>query len=260
MQLCLDVGNSHIFGGLFNGDELILRFRHPTTLHNTSDELGLFLKTVLRENNFDANTVKDIAISSVVPSLDYSLRSACIKYFDITPLFVSADIKTGLTIQIDNPHELGADLIADAVAAVQHFPEKNIIIISMGTATTFSAVNKKQQFLGVSILPGMRLSMAALQGNTAKLFEVEIMKPASVLGKNTTASIQSGLYFGQLGVFREITQRITDEYFNGESPLIIGCGGFSHLFEHEGIFTELMPDLILVGLKQILDLNREPKT
>ncbi len=255
MQLCLDVGNSHIFGGIFDGTELTLRFRHATALHNTSDELGIFLKSVLKENNCDIKKIKSIAISSVVPSLDYSLRAACIKYFDITPLFINADTKTGLSIQIDNPHELGADLIADATAATHIFPNKNIIIISMGTATTYSAITKNREFLGVSISPGMRLSMEALQGNTAKLFAVEITKPASVLGKNTTASIQSGLYFGQLGVFREITQRITHEYFQDEPPLIIGCGGFSHLFEKEGIFTELMPDLILQGLKTILDLN-----
>ncbi|MDX2163948.1 MAG: type III pantothenate kinase [Gammaproteobacteria bacterium] len=256
MQLCLDVGNSHIFGGIFDGTDLSLRFRHPTALHSTSDELGIFLKTVLRENNIDLSNITDIGISSVVPSLDYSLRSACIKYFNINPLFINADIKTGLTIQIDNPHELGADLICDAVAASQHFPSKNIIIISMGTATTYSAISKNREFLGVSISPGMRLSMEALQGNTAKLFAVEIKKPTSVLGKNTTASIQSGLYFGQLGVFRELTQRISEEYFTDDSPIIIGCGGFSQLFEKEGVFTAWMPDLILQGLKHILDLNR----
>ncbi|HEV2614232.1 MAG TPA: type III pantothenate kinase [Gammaproteobacteria bacterium] len=259
MQLCLDVGNSHIFGGIFNDDKISLRFRHATALHNTSDELGIFLKAVIKENGCDIKKIKDIAISSVVPSLDYSLRSACIKYFNINPLFISSEIKTNLTIKIDQPSELGADLIADAVAATQLFPKKNIIIISMGTATTFSAINKKQEYLGVAILPGMRLSMEALQGNTAKLFAVEIMKPPSVLGKNTTASIQSGLYFGQLGVFREITQRITEEYFKDDAPVIIGCGGFSHLFEQEHIFTELMPDLILLGLKHILDLNRGPQ-
>jgi len=256
MQLCLDVGNSHIFGGIFDGNELTLRFRHPTTLHSTSDELGIFLKTVLRENSIDLKNINGIGISSVIPSLDYSLRAACIKYFNITPLFLSADIKTGLTIHIDNPHELGADLIADAVGATQQFPNKNLIIISMGTATTYSAITKNREFLGVSISPGMRLSMEALQVNTAKLFAVEITKPASVLGKNTTASIQSGLYFGQLGVFREIIQRITEEHFKDESPIVIGCGGFSQLFEKEGVFTAWMPDLILQGLKTVLALNR----
>ncbi len=252
MMLCLDVGNSHIFGGVFDDTQLKLSFRHATMSNHTSDQLGIFLRNVLRENDLGEQLIKKIAISSVVPSMDYSLRAGCIKYFNIDPLFVSANIVTDLHIKIYNPQELGADLITNAIAAKAEFPHKNIIVISMGTATTFCAVTKHSEHLGVAILPGMKLSMDALHTNTAKLVAVEIMKPRSVIGKNSTESIQSGLYFGQLGVMREMIHRITTEYFSDEAPVIIGTGGFSHIFESEKIFTAIMPDLILQGLRQVL--------
>jgi type III pantothenate kinase len=252
MILCLDVGNSHIFGGVFDSTNLKLRFRHATTTNYTSDQLGVFLKNVLRENTLDYKQIKKIAISSVVPPLDYSLRAACIKYFEVDPLFVNSTITTDLKIQTYNPHEVGADLIATSIAALKEFPQKNLIIISMGTATAFSVITKECEYLGASFLPGMKLSMEALHSNTAKLFPVEITKPKSVVGKNTAESIQSGLYFGQLGVIREITERITQEYFSDSPPLIIGTGGFSYLFETENIFTYIMPDLILEGLRLML--------
>ena len=156
-----------------------------------------------------------------------------------------------LQIKTHHPKELGADLICNSLAAIKCYPNKNIIIIDLGTATTFSAINNKHEYLGVAILPGMKLSMDALHINTAKLFSVEITKPESVIGKNTTESIQSGLYFGQLGVIREIIRRITSEYFNHKKPVIIGTGGFSHLFEQEKIFTAIIPDLILQGLRDL---------
>jgi len=250
VTLCLDVGNSHIFGGLFENNQIKLRFRHATMLNHTSDQLGVFLKTMLRENNFKT-VVHKIHISSVVPSLDYSLRSACIKYFKIDPTFVRSDLTSNLKITINNPKELGADLIANSLAAIKRYSNKNIILIDMGTATTISVINQKQEYLGVAILPGMKLSMDALHINTAKLFSVEIIESPEVIGKNTTACIQSGLYFGQLGVIREITTRVTAEYFKHKKPIIIGTGGFSYLFEKENIFTVILPDLILEGLRDL---------
>jgi type III pantothenate kinase len=251
ITLCLDVGNSHIFGGLFEGHQLKLRFRYATTLNNTSDQLGVFLKTMLKENNYKKRIHK-IHISSVVPSLDYSLRSACIKYFKIDPVLVRFDLKSNLKIAINNPKELGADLIANSLAAIKKYPKKNIILVDMGTATTISVINHKQEYMGVAILPGMKLSMDALHINTAKLFAVEITESPDVIGKNTAACIQSGLYFGQLGVIREISTRVTAEYFQHKKPIIIGTGGFSYLFEKENIFTVILPDLILEGLRDLV--------
>jgi type III pantothenate kinase len=254
MILCLDVGNSQIFGGIFDQDQLLLRFRHDTTVSSTSDQLGIFLKSVLRENGITTKISK-IAVCSVVPSLDYSLRSACIKYFNIDPTFLSAEIQTGLNYQHINPAELGADRIANAIAAIEVFPHKNLIVIDFGTATTFCVITKDKIYLGGAILAGMKLSMSALQSKTAKLFAVEIIKPDNVVGRTTKENIQSGLYFGQLGIIREFTQRITAEHFQDETPVIIGTGGFSHLFEQEGVFTKVMPDLILLGLRLVLKLK-----
>lgn len=247
MILCLDVGNSHIFGGVFSGESITLRFRYDTKQPHTSDQIGVFFRSVLRENNIDAKLIKQIAIASVVPSIDYSLRSACIKYFDIEPFILQAGVKTGLKIKTANPTEVGADLIAEAIAAVHQYPKQNIIIVDFGTATTYAAVNDRQEFLGVTILPGLKTSMEALKTNAAALPEVEIIRPDVILGRTTIQCIQAGLYYSQLASLKELTQGITKQCFAGTS-IIIGTGGFSYLFEDENIFTHLEPDIVLKGL------------
>lgn len=255
MILCLDVGNSQIYGGVFTQDTIQLRFRLTTQSGNTSDQFGIFLKSVLRENNINPEVIKKIAICSVVPHIDYSLRSACLKYFDIEPFILQAGVKTGLKIKYRNPLEVGADRIANAIAAAQKFPDKNIIVVDLGTATTFCAVSSKKEYLGGVILTGMRLAMEALQNNTAKLFSVEIVTPAATLGRSTAESIQSGLFYGQLGAIREIIQRLNKEAFAGQTAKIIGTGGFAHLFEKEKLFTAIVPDLVLDGLRFALEIN-----
>lgn len=259
MILCLDIGNSQIFGGVFDNEKIRLRFRHDTTTSSTSDQLGIFLKSVLRENGLVCDAIKQIAVCSVVPTIDYSLRAACRKYFDIEPFFLQAGVKTGLKIKYRNPLELGADRIANAIAAMSDYPGENIIVIDFGTATTFCAISHKKEYLGGAILAGMRLSMNALQANTARLFSVEIIKPKNIVGRSTAENIQSGLYFGQLGILREFTTRITEEYFKDKKPVIVGTGGFAYLFEREELFTTVAPDLILHGLKQVLLLNQNTK-
>ncbi|MBS0349870.1 MAG: type III pantothenate kinase [Proteobacteria bacterium] len=248
MILCLDVGNSHIFGGVFEGDQIKMRFRYDTKQPHTSDQIGVFFRNVLRENNIEANQLRQIAIASVVPSVDYSLRSACIKYFDIEPFVLQAGVKTGLKIKTANPTEVGPDLIAEAIAGVHQHPGKNIIIVDFGTATTYLAVNDKQEFLGVTILPGFKTSMDALKNNAAALPEVEIIKTDIMLGRNTIQCIQAGLYFGQLAALKELTKGISQQCFGNAKPIIIGTGGFSYLFENENLFTHLEPDIVLRGL------------
>ena len=249
MILCLDVGNTQIFGGLFSNETLNFRFRHDTRHPFSSDQIGIFLRDVLRENQFSHKDVEQIAICSVVPSLDYSLRSACIKYFDLEPFTLQAGIKTGLQIRYRNPLEVGADRIANAIAAIHLYPNENTIIVDFGTATTCCAISAKKEYLGGVILPGMHLSMNALQQNTAKLSPVEIIKPKTTLGRSTHESLQSGLYFTQLAAVRDICQRITQENFAGQIPNIIGTGGFAHLFEHEKVFSSTQTDLVLHGLR-----------
>lgn len=255
MILCLDVGNSQIFGGVFVHEKIKLRFRHVTQKGTTSDQLGIFLKAVLRENSIEPKSIHQVAICSVVPHMDYSLRAACKKYFDIEPFFLQAGVKTGLKIKVRNPVEVGTDRIANAVAAVTQFPDKNIIVVDLGTATTFCAISNKKEYLGGVIMSGMRLAMESLQTNTAKLFSVEIVSPTTAVGRSTAESIQAGLYYGQLGAIREIANRISQEVFSEHTVKLIGTGGFAHLFEKEKLFAAIMPDLVLDGLRIALEKN-----
>ncbi|MDF1677075.1 MAG: type III pantothenate kinase [Legionellaceae bacterium] len=254
MMLCLDVGNSHIYGGVFDKSRLILRFRHASK-ESTSDELGLFLKQVLRENNCAPENITQIAIGSVVPQLDYSLRSACIKYFSIDPFFLQAGAKTGLNIKYRNPVEVGADRIADAIAGTHRFPGQPLIIIDFGTATTFCVVDAKKSYLGGAILPGLRLSMNALSHNTAKLPAVDIVRVQQVVGRSTVESIQSGIYFGALGAVREVITRVKTQLFPDDLVLVLATGGFAVLFEDEQIYDHLLPDLVLEGLRLAINMN-----
>lgn len=255
MILCIDVGNSHIFAGVFSGETILLRFRLETRQTITSDQIGVFLKNVLRENELDPKAIKHIAISSVVPSIDHSLGSACQKYFKIIPFWLRAGARTGLKIKTKNPNEVGADLIATAVAAAQQFPNQNAIIVDFGTATTYVPIAADKTFLGVVIEAGIRTSMLALQLNTAQLPTVQINKPEEVVGRDTVSSIQAGLYYGQLGALREIIKNIKQDIFDNEKVVIIGTGGFSSLFEKEKIFTVINPDLVLQGIKLALEMN-----
>lgn len=255
MILCLDVGNSHIYGGVFEREQLMLQFRYPSGPHCTSDQLGVFFKSVLRENNIDPASVEKIAVASVVPSFDYSLRSALIKYFAIEPFFLKAGVKTGLKIMFKNPLEIGADRIADAVAVLHLYPHKDSVVVDLGTATTFDIISRDSAYVSGVIIPGIHIAMKALNENTAKLPPVNILKPESVIGQSTITNIQSGLYYGHLGAMREILLGIAREQFSGEKPMVIGTGGFAHLFESEGIFDAIVPDLVLQGLRIALQKN-----
>ncbi|MDP3561385.1 MAG: type III pantothenate kinase [Legionellaceae bacterium] len=254
MMLCLDVGNSHVYGGLFSGQDIILRFRH-TSKTSTSDELGIFLKSVLRENQCNPDDIDAIAICSVVPQLDYSLRAACIKYFSKEPFFLQSGVKTGLNIRYNNPSDVGADRIANAIAASHRYPNTHLIIIDFGTATTFCVVNAQKTYLGGAILPGMRLSVEALSNNTAKLPTVEIVKMEQALGRSTVESIQSGIFYGAVGACRELTNRMKQEIFNEQPVLVLATGGFASLFEHQRLYDQHLPDLVLQGIRIAAEMN-----
>lgn len=259
MILALDVGNSQIFGGLIeetaSGPKILFRFRKNSNGGSSSDEYGLFLKQILRENGFEPSKVKKIAICTVVPDVMHSLKGACQKYFAQAPFVLQAGVKTGLKIRYKNPLEVGADRIANAIGATTRYPGKNLIIIDLGTATTFCAISKEREYLGGSIIAGLRISMEALESKTAKLPSVEIVAPETVLGKATIESIQMGLYYGHLGAMREIITKITQEVFAGEAPFVIGTGGFSRLFEREKLFDTEISDLVLFGLFDAIKMN-----
>ena len=148
MLLCLDIGNTQIFGGVFKDDKIVLQFRKSSKLSSSSDEFGIFFREVLRENNFNPKDISGIAMCSVVPDVVYSIRNGCIKYFGIDPFILQAGVKTGLKIKYLNPQEVGSDRIANAIAAIQLHPNKNIVVIDFGTATTFDVISKEKEYLG----------------------------------------------------------------------------------------------------------------
>lgn len=258
MILALDVGNSQMYGGVFENNKIQFRFRKTSKTGSSSDEFGVFLRSVLRENGIDPKAIKQIGICSVVPEVVYSLRRACEKYFDISPFFLQAGVKTGLKIRYHNPLEVGSDRIANSISAIQKYPSKNLIIVDLGTATTFCAISKNREYLGGTIIAGLRLCRDVLEQKTSKLPSVEIQAMEQALGQNTIESIQSGLYYGHLGQIREISTRLSQECFKGEKPFVIGTGGFANLFEKEKVFDTVLPDLVLQGLLHAIDLNTRP--
>ena len=255
MILGLDVGNSQIYCGVFDNERLILQFRRTSTVRSSSDELGIFLRGALRENGVDPDAIERVAACSVVPDFNYSLRACCQKYFNIEPMIMRPGIKTGLKIKYKDPKEVGADRIADAIGAIKMFPNRNLIVVDFGTATTVCAITREREFLGGNIVPGLRLAMDALEAKTAQLPSVEIKPARSAIGRTTIESIQRGLYWSNVGMVKELVERITREVFEGDPPVVIGTGGFAHLFDREDLFDEVVPDLILTGLLEALHMN-----
>ncbi|MCB1120156.1 MAG: type III pantothenate kinase [Verrucomicrobiae bacterium] len=256
MLLCLDIGNTTIHGGLFKKDQLVMHFRKTSEIKNSSDEMGLFMRGVLHENGISPSEVSGIALCSVVPSLLHSIRNACYKYFSLEPFTLQAGVKSGLKIKYRNPLEVGADRIANAIGAVHLHPEQNVIVVDFGTATTFCAITRKKEYLGGAILPGIAISMEALEMRTAKLPSVEIVEPTEAVGRSTVESIQSGLFFSQVGTVKELSRRFVEESFNGEDHLLLGTGGYARLFQSENLFDHIYPNLVLNGLYLAYYLNQ----
>ncbi len=267
MILCLDVGNTTIHAGVYamphsgpTSPKLLAQFRRTSEFRASSDEIGLFLLSALRENGVAPDRITRIAICSVVPDAVYSIRGACQKYFKQAPFILQAGVKTGLKIRYRNPLEVGADRIANSIAAIEMFPNRDLIIVDFGTATTFCAIGRDKDYLGGVIIAGIRISMEALETKTAKLPSVEILPVKAALGRSTVESIQSGLYFGQMGTVKEIRNRITAECFPStvasEKPVTIATGGFAGLFEGEGLFDHVIPDLVLKGLYLATEMNK----
>jgi type III pantothenate kinase len=256
MLLTLDVGNSQIFCGVYDGEELKLTFRRTSTIRASSDEFGTFFRVTLRENGIDPGEIEMAGMCSVAPGAVHSLRNCFRKYFGFEPFLLQPGVKTGLKIRYHNPLEVGADKIANAIGALARFPGRNLLIVDFGTATTLCAVNKDREYLGGIITPGMHISMAALESQTSRLPAVEIVRPAHVLGRSTVESIQSGLYYGTLAAVQTLIVFVTKEQFPQEPPLIVGTGGFGRLFEKERLFDEFVPELPLLGLRRAVELSK----
>src|ERR1700724_638245 len=233
MLLTLDVGNSQIFGGVYDGEDLKITFRRTSSIRASSDEFGTFFRTTLRENGVDPEEIDLAAICSVAPDAVHSLRNCFRKYFRLEPFLLQPGVKTGLRIRYRTPWEVGADKIANAIGALSRFPGRNLLIVDFGTATTLCAITRDKEYLGGIIAPGIHTSMAMLESKTARLPAVEIIRPSEVLGRSTVESIQSGLYYGTLASGRSLAASVTKEPFAKEQPVIVGTGGFGRLFEEE---------------------------
>lgn len=256
MLLCLDVGNSQLFGGVYDGQDLKATFRRTSSSRASSDEFGTFFRAVLRENGVAPEQIDMAGICSVVPDALHSLRNCFRKYFHFEPFLLQPGVKTGLKIRYRNPLEVGADKIANAIGGLVRFPGRNLLIVDFGTATTICAVTKDKEYLGGIISPGIQTSMAALESKTAQLPSVEIVKPSEVLGRSTVESIQSGLYYGTLATVRSLAAFVTQEHFAHEKPAMLGTGGFGRLFQGEQLFDAFVPELPLIGLRRAVELSR----
>ncbi|HLH42347.1 MAG TPA: type III pantothenate kinase [Bryobacteraceae bacterium] len=256
MLLALDVGNSQIFGGVFDALDLKLTFRRTSSIRASSDEFGAFFRAMLRENGVEPARIDHAAICSVVPDAVHSLRSSFRKYFGLEPFVLEPGAKTGLKIRYRNALEVGADKVANAMGALSRFPGRNLLIIDFGAATTLCAVGKDKEYLGGVITPGIHISMEALASKTARLPMVEIVRPSEVLGRSTVESIQSGLYYGAIATVRSLAASITAERFPNDPPLVIGTGGFGRLFEREKLFDEFVAELPLIGLRRAFEISQ----
>jgi type III pantothenate kinase len=259
MLLCVDVGNSQIFAGVWAGRELKTTFRRTSNIRSSSDEFATFFRSVLRENGIAPEEIHMAAICSVVPDVVHSLRNCFRKYFRFEAFVLQPGVKTGLRIRYSNPLEVGADKIANAIGALSQFPGRNLLIIDFGTATTLCAVSAERDYLGGIIMPGVHTSMELLESKTARLPAVEILRPSEVLGRSTTESIQSGLYFGTLASVRTLCSMVSEKHFPGDRPLIVATGGYGRLFENENLFDAFMPELPLLGLRRAVELSNSPQ-
>ena len=212
MILTVDIGNTNTVFGLYDKTKLVYKFRVQSIHDKTTDEYASLLLTLLERNNVSPKSIDGAIIASVVPQLLYTFNRMIKKYLKITPLIVNNQLKTGITMKVDNPKEVGADRIANAVAGVKKYG-KPCIVIDFGTATTFDIVNDNGEYIGGIICQGIMLASKMLRSNTAQLPEVSIKKPISVIGTNTVHSIQSGIYFGYLEMINGLLRRVLDEKF-----------------------------------------------
>ena len=256
MLLCIDAGNTQIHGGFYRNRNEVIHFRINTKIGWSADQLGIFLTSFCREKEIDVSKVGQVAVSSVVPSLDYHLNNASLKYFKCQPIFVKAGIKTGINVnKFKNYNEIGADLICSAVGAVYKYKDSNLMIVDMGTATTITAINKAKEFLTGAIFPGLATQISSLASSAEKLFSVELAKPKNEAPKSTVEAIQTGVYYSHLGGVGLLIKKLAKECFGSEEYLVVGTGGYARLFKEEKLFDYFESDLVLAGLLKIMDFN-----
>lgn len=258
MLLGVDVGNTNITFGVFDGEEIEATFRMTTKLLRTSDEYGICIRDLLKHNGIDYENIHDVIIASVVPNVMHSLLSSFIKYFGVQPVVVEPGIKTGIRIATENPRQIGADRIVDAAAAYELYGGP-IFVIDFGTGTTYDLVDESGAFLSGVTAPGIRTSAKALWEDAAKLPEIEIRKPASILAKETISSMQAGLIYGQIGQTEYIIQK-TKEETGWHDMKVVATGGLGKIIATETKAIDIYdPNLTLQGLRLIYNKQNRGK-
>jgi type III pantothenate kinase len=250
-----DVGNTNIVLGVYDREELKHHWRIETNRHRTEDEFGMIVKNLFDHVELSFSDIDGIIISSVVPPIMFSLERMCQKYFHLKPLIVGPGIKTGLDIKYENPREVGADRIVNAVAAIHEYGSP-LVIVDFGTATTYCYINEQNQYMGGAIAPGIGISTEALYSRAAKLPRIEISRPDDVVGKNTVSAMQAGILYGYVGQVEGIVKRMKDK--SKVPPKVIATGGLANLIaEESNVIDAVDPFLTLKGLQLIYKRNIE---
>jgi type III pantothenate kinase len=257
MIICIDIGNSNIKYAIYDKDKLRFSFRVATDLKKTSDEYGAVLTGMLATKGVAVEDIEGGIVSSVVPSLDYTIDKMCSLYLKIKPMHVAPGLKSGLNIRCDDAREVGADRIVNCVSAIVGYGEnKPMIVVDFGTATTFNIISANNEFIGGVIAPGIKGSLESLVSGTAKLPRVEIEAPDSIIAKNTVTNMQAGIVFGFAGLVEYIVKRIKKELKTTDVKTI-ATGGFSNIISKEIEGIDVVDKLLtLKGLKYLYDLNK----
>ena len=256
MLLVIDVGNTNTVVGVFDGEKLVQNWRVRTVANHTVDEYGMLIYSLYKSSKISTKSIRDIIISCVVPPMLNILEPLCEKYFHVKPLIVEPGIKTGMPIHYDNPREVGADRIVNAVAAFEKY-KTDLIIVDFGTATTFDYVSVKGEYMGGCIAPGIVISSEALFERASKLPRVEFKKPKTIIAKDTISSMQAGIMFGYAGLVDGIVERIKAEVKS--NPKVIATGGLAGVIAPETRCIEIVDEnLTLEGLRIIHLKNKQP--
>ncbi|MCK9364865.1 MAG: type III pantothenate kinase [Syntrophales bacterium] len=253
MLLVMDVGNTNTVLGLYDGEELVHDWRIRTIIDQTLDEYGILILNLYKNSKISSRAITNIIISCVVPPMLNILEPLCLKYFGIKPLIVGPGIKTGMPIFYDNPREVGADRIVNAVAAYEKY-HREMIVVDFGTATTFDYISAKGEYMGGCIAPGVMISSEALFERAAKLPRVELCKPRLVVTKDTVSAMQAGIMYGYAGLVDGIVERIRAEV--DSAPLVVATGGLARLIAGVARSIEVVDDMLTIeGLRIIFQRN-----